>query len=207
MDALGISPSGLITQLVSFLILFGVLYALLYKPVLRMLDQRASRIRESLQNAERARDEAAQSREDMERQLDEARSEGQAMITQAREVADRFREEELAKARQEIDGERTRAQANIQRERDAAIEELRHEFADLAMKAAERVVERSLDESSHRDLIDKVLEERPQDQPGVVFWPYQWADPTRRDHPPNQCVTSTTRDSLDVLVVSAKRRD
>ena len=161
MDALGISPSGLITQLVSFLILFGVLYALLYKPVLRMLDQRASRIRESLQNAERARDEAAQSREDMERQLDEARSEGQAMITQAREVADRFREEELAKARQEIDGERTRAQANIQRERDAAIEELRHEFADLAMKAAERVVERSLDESSHRDLIDKVLEESP----------------------------------------------
>ena len=161
MDALGISPSGLSTQLVSFLILFGVLYALLYKPVLRMLDQRAGRIRESLQNAERARDEAAQSQEDMQHQLEEARSEGQAMITQAREVAARFREEELAKARQEIDGERTRAQANIQRERDAAIEELRHEFADLAMKAAERVVERSLDESSHRDLIDKVLEESP----------------------------------------------
>ena len=161
MGALGISISGLVTQMVSFLILFGVLYALLYKPVLRMLDQRSDRIRESLETAQKARDDAARSQEEMQGQIEAARAEGQSMIAQAREVADRFREEELAKARQEIDTERTRAQANIQRERDAAIEELRREFSGLAISAAERVVERSLDESMHRDLIDKVLEEGP----------------------------------------------
>ena len=81
------------------------------------------------------------------------------MIAQAREVAERFREEELGKARQEIESEWAKAQANIQRERDAAIEELRHEFAGLAIRAAERVVERSLDGSAHRELIERVLEE------------------------------------------------
>ncbi len=159
MDALGINLPGLVTQMISFLVLFVVLYLLLYKPLLRVMDQRSARIRESLETAEQAREEAAKSQADMQRQIEDARSEGQAMITQAREVADRFREEELAKARQEIAGERDRAQANIQRERDAAIEELRGEFAGLAIKAAERVVGKSLDESAHRDLIEDVLTE------------------------------------------------
>jgi F-type H+-transporting ATPase subunit b len=97
----------------------------------------------------------------MQQQLEQARAEGQQLIAQAREVADRFRQEEIAKAREEIAAERSRAQANIQRERDAAIEEVRREFAGLAIAAAERVIDRSLDESTHRDLIEGVLEEGP----------------------------------------------
>ena len=159
MEALGINVPGLLTQLVSFIILFVVLHALLYKRVLRVLDQRSSRIRESLQAAEGARDEAASSREETERQIEAARAEGQELVAQARQVAERFREEETAKATEEIEASRARAEANIQRERDAAIEELRREFAGLAITAAERVIERSLDESVHRELIDNVLEE------------------------------------------------
>jgi len=159
MDSLGIDLPGLVTQIVSFAILLAVLYKLLYNPVLGMLDQRSERIRESLEGAQKARDDAARSQEEMKGQIDAARAEGQAMIAQARDVAERFREEELAKARREIEAERARAQANIQRERDAAIEVLRREFADLAISAAERVVERSLDAPAHRELIEKVLEE------------------------------------------------
>ena len=162
MGPLGVNLSGLITQIVSFVILFALLYALLYKPVLRMLDQRTSRIKESLEAAQRAGEEATRSKEQMQEQFVAARAEGQQLIAQAREVADRFREEELAKAREDIGAERVRAQANIQRERDAAIEELRREFAGLAISAAERVVERSLDDTTHRELIDRVLEEGSQ---------------------------------------------
>ena len=162
MQALGINLPGLITQLVSFIILFVVLYALLYKPVLKMLDQRSDRIKESLDTAERVRQEATASQEEMQKQLETARTEGQQLIAQARETADRFRQEELAKARQDIDAERVRAQVNIQRERDAAIEDLRREFAGLAITAAEQVIRRSIDESTHRELIDQVLEEGAQ---------------------------------------------
>jgi F-type H+-transporting ATPase subunit b len=127
-----------------------------------MLDQRSSRIKESLEAAQRAGEETTRSNEQMQSQLEAARAEGQQLIAQAREVADRFREEELAKAREDISAERVRAQANIQRERDVAIEELRREFAGLAISAAERVVERSLDETTHRELIDSVLQEGSQ---------------------------------------------
>ena len=159
MEALGINLPGLVTQIVSFVILLAALYKLLYKPLLGALDQRSQKIRESLESAQRAQEDAARSQEEMKGQIEAARAEGQAMIAQAREVAERFREEELAKARGEIEAERARAQANIRRERDAAIEELRSEFAGLAIGAAERVLERSLDEEAHRELIEKVLEE------------------------------------------------
>ena len=159
MEALGINLPGLITQIVSFVILFVVLHRLLYKPIIRALDQRSERIRESLEASQRAREESARSQEEMQRQIEASRAEGRQLIAEAKGVADRFREEELAKAREDIDAERARAQANIQREGDAAIEELRREFASLAISAAERVIDRSLDESTHRELIESVLEE------------------------------------------------
>ena len=159
MEALGINLPGLVTHLLSFIILMVVLKMFLYKPIVNMLDQRAQRIRESLEAAERAREESAASQEEVQAQLEAARAEGQQLIASAREVAGRFREEETAKVREEIEAERSRATANIQRERDTAIEQLRSEFADLAITAAERVVERSLDQQAHQDIIDRVLEE------------------------------------------------
>ena len=159
MEALGINLPGLVTHLLSFIILMVVLKIFLYKPIVNMLDQRSQRIRESLEAAEHAREESAASQEEVQAQLEAARAEGQQLIASAREVAGRFREEETAKVRQEIEAERSRATANIQRERDTAIEQLRSEFADLAITAAERVVERSLDQQAHQDIIDHVLEE------------------------------------------------
>ncbi|MDA1348101.1 MAG: F0F1 ATP synthase subunit B [Chloroflexi bacterium] len=158
-EALGINVAGLVTQLVSFVILFAVLYKLLFKPILRLMDQRSERIRESLETAERVKVESARSHEEMQKQIEAARAEGQQLITQARQVADRFREEEVTKARAEIEAERARAEVNIQRERDASIEGLRREFASLAITAAERVVKRSLNEEAHRELISEVLDE------------------------------------------------
>ena len=63
------------------------------------------------------------------------------------------------KSREEIKAEKQRAEADIQRERDAAIEGNRREFASIVVDEAEKIVEKSLDQSKHKDLIDKVLEE------------------------------------------------
>ena len=71
----------------------------------------------------------------------------------------KFREEEIAKVKEELESERSRAQSNIQRERDAAIEELRKEFAGLAISAAEKVVQDSLDSEKHNQIIESVLNE------------------------------------------------
>ncbi len=159
MSGLGINLPGLVTQLVSFLILFAVLYKLLYGPITRALDDRSTKIRESLEAADRAREQAASSAERVEEELNEARQQGQVLIAEARDAAANFRQQEEARTRSDMEDLLERARREIERERDAAVEEVRQEFAGLAISAAERVVERSLDADAHSELIDRVLEE------------------------------------------------
>ena len=72
-------------------------------------------------------------------------------------------EEARQRAQDEARGEAQvlldRARQEIQREREEVVGELRSEFADLAIVAAERVIEKSLSKEEHRELIEKVLEE------------------------------------------------
>ena len=159
LETLGIHFPSLLIYLVNFLLVLGLLFAFAYKPILRLMDQRADRIRESLEASERAREEAASSQQAVEDQLVEARREGQRIMDLAREASERFRAEEMDRARGEAEAFVSRTQADIQRERDAAIQEVRTSFGDLAITAAERVVRRSLDRQAHEDLIAQVLEE------------------------------------------------
>jgi F-type H+-transporting ATPase subunit b len=159
MTQLGFNVPSLIVYLVNFIILLGILFFFAYKPLIRLMDQRAERIRESLEAADQARQEAATSREAVEEALNEARQQGQRLLDQTREAAERYRAEEMDRARQEAENFVLRARAEIQRERDAAIEEVRSNFGDLAITAAERVIGRSLDPQAHEDLIAQVLEE------------------------------------------------
>ena len=159
MTALGVNLPALVAYLVNFLILLGILSFFAYKPLLRVMDQRAERIRESLAAADLARQEAASSRAAIEEQLNEARRDGQRLLDQAREAAERHREEEAARARQQAEAFVARAREDIQRERDAAIAEVRSNFGDLAITAAERIIRRSVDRQVHQELITQVLEE------------------------------------------------
>lgn len=163
---LGINGPSLIAYLINFVLLLGILTLFAYKPLLRVLDQRSERIRESLEAADRARDEAASSQQVIEDQLNEARREGQRLLEQAREAASRYQEEQMDQARREAETFVERARSDIQRERDAAVQEVRANFGDLAITAAERVIRRSLDRQAHEELITQVLEEGEQSSGG-----------------------------------------
>ena len=159
LETLGIHFPSLAIYLVNFLIVLVLLYLFAYKPILKLMDQRADRIRESLEAADLARQEAASSQEAIQEQINEARREGQRIMDQTREAADRFRTEEMDKARQEAEAFVERAKADIARERDTALQEVRASFGDLAITAAERVIRSSLDRTAHESLITQVLEE------------------------------------------------
>ena len=158
-EGLGFHLPSLIAYGVNFLLLLGILYLVGYKPILRILGERQQRIQESLETAERVRQEATEQRAELQQQLEAARQEGQQLMAQAREAADRFRQEEQGRAREDAEAFLARARASIEQERDSAIEEVRRHFAELAMLAAERVVQRSLDRDAHREIIERVLEE------------------------------------------------
>ena len=159
MEALGITLQQLLTQLVSFLILFFLLYKLAYGPIMGMLDSRALKIKESLEAAETARLDAASSAERVEAEIASARVEGQKIVSESRDAASKLREQEQGRAREEVETMLERARTEFSREKDSAVEEVRKEFASLAITAAERIVEGSLDAKSHSSLIDRVLEE------------------------------------------------
>ena len=159
---LGINLPSLIAYLINFVLLLGILTLFAYKPLLKVLDQRSERIREGLEAADRARDEAAGSQRVIEDQLNEARREGQRLLEQAREAAARYQEEQMGQARRDAESFVERARSDIQRERDAAVQEVRANFGDLAITAAERVIRRSLDRQAHEELITQVLEEGEQ---------------------------------------------
>ena len=158
--ALGVDLNSLIVYLINFAVLAVLLYFFAYKRVLGVLDARASRIRESLEEADRVREQSAQQQVAMQSALDEGREAGQRVLTEARDAAERYREQQAAQARAEAETMLERARDEIRQERDAALEQVRAEFAGLAVTAAERIIRRSLDADTHRDLIDEVLAER-----------------------------------------------
>jgi F-type H+-transporting ATPase subunit b len=159
MDELGLNIPVLVAQLVNFFLLLVVLRLFLYRPILNMLDRRSQRIREGLEAADQSKEQAAQAEEEVAKQLEEARQQGQAHMAQAQETASRIQEEARNQARRDAEVLLERARSEIQLERDQAIAELRQEFADLTVSAAEKVIGQSLDRQAHRRLIDEVLAE------------------------------------------------
>lgn len=158
-EALGVNWQLLLFQVVNFLILLFLLHRILYRPILRMMDQRRERIRTDLDEARELREAAERDRATYQRQLEQVRDESRAMLDEASGVAERIR----AEARQQADEERARAveraREAIQRERDHAIAELRREVADLAIDAASQVIRRDLDGPEQRRLVEEALAE------------------------------------------------
>jgi F-type H+-transporting ATPase subunit b len=159
MEGLGINLPLLIAFTVNFIILFVILSLFAYRPIVKMLNERQAKIKESMEQAEKIRQETERSEEKIKANLEKARKEGQAVIAQATQIGERLKEEAKDNARQEAESVISKARAEIQRERDKTIEELRAEFADIAILAAEKVIKETVDKKKHRKLIDEVLKE------------------------------------------------
>ena len=159
MEGLGINLPTLLAQVVNFVILLGLLYLVAYKPILRMFDERARKIKESMEQTEVVKEQAAHAEEEVKKQLEIASKEGQEVIGRAMRTGEEAGQKVQQEARQEGEALIEKARLEIQRERDEAIDELRQEFTDLTIEAAGKVIEQSLDKEAHRKLIDKVLEE------------------------------------------------
>ena len=159
MEGLGISLPTLLTQVVTFIILLVILRFVSYKPLMRMLDERSKRVKESMEQAESIKEQAANAEEQVKKQLEEASREGQERINRALRAGEEVKQKAQEEAKQEAEALINRARAEIQRERDEAISGVRREFADLTILAAGKVIDRSLDKEEHRELIQKVLEE------------------------------------------------
>lgn len=159
MEALGINLGYLVSQIVNFAILAVLLTVLLYKPILRMLDERSARIKKGMEDAEEASRKAAETQAEFEQRMIEARQEGQSLIAQAAEEAKKVQKQIEANAREQAQQLLDRARSEIQRERELAVKELQRQAVELSIQMTQKVVGEGLDEDAHRKLIDDFITE------------------------------------------------
>jgi F-type H+-transporting ATPase subunit b len=159
MEGIGINLPLLIAFVVNFLILFALLGVVLYKPVLKMLDARQTKIKESIDQAEKIKIQLERTEADIKLQLESARKEGQKIIAQAEQIGERLKSEAKDEARHEAESLIGKARIEMQHKRDKDIEELRKQFATIAISVAEKVIKETLDKDKHKKLINEVLEE------------------------------------------------
>lgn len=148
-----------ITQALSFLIFLAILYFAAFRRIGGVLEERRSRIEQGLQDAEQARRDREQAEAERIATLQEARREANEILARAQKVAQETRDADIAATKAELERMRERAAADIEAEKQRAIGDLRGEVAELALRAAGRVVGETLTAERERRLVDDFLTE------------------------------------------------
>src|SRR2546430_783586 len=156
------TPFSINTGLIFWtIVVFGILLALLWRfgwpALLKAVEDRERRIQQQLEEAERARTEAARLLEEHKRTIATAKAEAQRVLAKAKALADKERETLLAKARQEYEQLLERARHEIDAEKEKAIVELRREAVDLSIAAASKLLQAQLDSETNRKLVIEYL--------------------------------------------------
>ncbi|MDQ4145764.1 MAG: F0F1 ATP synthase subunit B [Actinomycetota bacterium] len=144
---------------IAFLVVLAVLTKVAFPRLRSAIEERERKIQESLETAERTKAEAAGQQEEYKQQLAEARSEANRIIEEARQQAEQVRRDLTQKAQAEAEQIVARAQEQIDAERSRTVQELQGTIADLSIELAEKVVGRSLDDSSQREMVDAYIRE------------------------------------------------
>jgi F-type H+-transporting ATPase subunit b len=156
-DLLKINWTLQLWTLLTFLVMLGLLAKFAFKPIAQALDKRNEMIKASLAEAEKARAEVKKMSDEAKKAIDAARLEGNKILDETRAVAENVRKEIISKANAEAGELVTRAQEEIQRQKQQALVELRQTVADLSVKVSEQVIQQRLDEQLHRQLAEQFI--------------------------------------------------
>lgn len=149
----------LVGQAISFFLFVWFCAKYVWPPIIGAMDERAEKIADGLEAADRAKRDLELAQDKAVDQLKEAKQEAAVLIDQANKRAGQIVEEAKDKAREEGDRLKVSAQAEIEQEVNRAREELRGKVASLAVSGAERILKRSVDQAANSDLIDNLAAE------------------------------------------------
>jgi F-type H+-transporting ATPase subunit b len=152
-------PGLMIWTIICFLITVFVLKRYAFGPIQSVIDERRKRIRQSIEEADRAREEARRLLEEHRALVGRARTDAEEILAEARKIADSQRE----RVREEVEADRQRRLEETQRQIDqatqSALGEIRREVANLSLLAAEKITRKSLTDADQQRLVDEALAE------------------------------------------------
>ncbi|MCO5316015.1 MAG: F0F1 ATP synthase subunit B [Solirubrobacterales bacterium] len=145
------------------LVLFGftlwVLAKFAFPKIGEALDKRAATIRESVEAAERQKEESDKLLADYRQRLTEAREQADEIVSKARKAAEHTKTEAATQGQAKREELVEAARKDIEAETRRALDDIRKEVADLTVLATERVTRRSLDEAQQKSLVEEALRE------------------------------------------------
>ncbi|HIA98400.1 MAG TPA: F0F1 ATP synthase subunit B [Gemmatimonadetes bacterium] len=145
--------------LIVFVSLLLILRKYAWGPIVDAVDSREKGIQTAIDGAAELNAEAAKLLEEHREQMADARRQASEILAEAKVASERVRKELEEKARTEAQGIVERALAEIERERDGALETLRRESVDLALAAASQLMQESFDQETDRQLVERYLNE------------------------------------------------
>jgi F-type H+-transporting ATPase subunit b len=141
----------------NFVVFLAIIWTFAFKPVSKMLADRKARIEQGLKDAEQARRDRENAEAERVAALTEARREANDILARAQKVAQETRDADIAATKEELERMRVRAAADIEAEKVRAIADVRAEVADLALRAAGRVVGETMSDERQRRLVEEFL--------------------------------------------------
>lgn len=155
MEGLGLNLGYLFVQIFNFAIIFVVLRAWVYKPILGLLERRRTTIAEGLEDARIAAEARQNAEQEAEKVLADAQANASQIMREANERAETQGKEVIAAAEAEAAQKREETLAEVESERERILGELRGQVGTLAIAAAQKLINASLDEQRQRVLIDE----------------------------------------------------
>ena len=153
----GIDPWTALFTFCNMMITFAVLKKFLFKPVKKMIDDRQTEIDTMYADADAAKQKAAELEQEYQQHLQSIRDERDTLLREATAHAQKREEEIVGEARAEAAALRAAAEADIAQERKKAVNDLKNEIGGIAVDIAGKVVEREINETDHKALIDEFI--------------------------------------------------
>jgi len=154
-EGLGINLTVLVAQIFNFIILFMILSAVAYKPMVKFLDGRREKIAKGLEDARKAEERLANIEKDYQTRMDAARADAQKMVAEMSANAEKNSAAIVAKANEDAAKIKATAQEEAETERNKALADLRSQVVTLSMAAANKLIGASMDEKRQRALVDE----------------------------------------------------
>ncbi len=152
-------PGLFVWTILTFLILVALLARFAWRPLLQALERRQATIVQSLEDAQRARQELERLQRESTQIMAQARAEAESMLARSRSDAEALREELKQKARTEAAGIVKNAERQIQLETARAIQQIRHEAVDLSVAIASKILRRQVTREDNEALIQEALKQ------------------------------------------------
>jgi F-type H+-transporting ATPase subunit b len=159
MEALGIEPKLLIAQVVNFFIIVVVLQALLYKPILTILNKRKKEIEDGLNYTENMRKENEKAEEKKAQMIKEARQEGQRIIGEAQKDAKIEAKKILEETKKSIDDMLAKGRVTLTEEREAMLNGVRKEAVKLSVRMAKQLLSETISTEIQHKIFAKHMKE------------------------------------------------